>query len=279
MIQILKGFNVVVVYLVSLVIGVAVWNWRLALVIVAIACALTVAVASHGDISGYWWGVVIQIVSQAFDMSKLMLLSWFLGNAADIIDPFTLIMVVAPTACIATSIYQFVTWDDNLLPALVQSNVWPLIICSTLLSYSALVLVNEFLRISNAVSYLMTGIIKNVFIMFASVVLFHDSLQPVEIAMFLLASALIALYGMMKIYREEFEAGFAAGFQALFLDFQYHVLRIQSAKQVDPRHDEENPLLEDSFASFYSKFSHQSKLSLASKTSNMSKLERISMVS
>ena len=68
-------------YLVSLVIGVAVWNWRLALVILAIAVALTVAVASHGDISGYWWGVVIQIVSQAFDMSKLMLLSWFSDSA------------------------------------------------------------------------------------------------------------------------------------------------------------------------------------------------------
>ena len=256
LIQILKGFDVVAVYLISLAFRWVAWNWRMAVVIFLIAVVLCLAVAFDGNLGGVWYGIIIQLASQAFAISKLMLLSFFLGNglASKQLDQFTLILIVAPVACIGCLTYQAFRWDEELLPRLGSISVWPMIILSTTLSFAALVVVNTFLRLSNAVSFLLTGILKNIFIVFASTILFHDQISPIEITCFLIAMFLIMLYGFMKIYRSEFEQGYTTGFRAMFTNFQLYVLPEPAAKKsVSDTNEMESPLCtQDSCISYNS---------------------------
>ena len=149
LLQILKEINVVLVYTLSLVVGLAVFNWRMALILFIIA-AFT-AGAAQGDVSFVWIGVGLQMISQLFEVGKIVLMNYYLSNsagaaAAKKLDPLTLLLVITPFAFVMLASVQAARWDGVIISQ--AGGVWGLLVLNMFIAFSLNVVVTNFLRIS-----------------------------------------------------------------------------------------------------------------------------------
>jgi len=212
LLQILKELNIVMVYIVSLVMALTVWNWRVAAVIAAILVFCGMAVT--GDLSFMWIGVIMQLTSQGFEVGKIVLMNFYLASGSGTsqfkkLDQLTLLMVITPFAFCMLAIVQAIRWDPIILEQ--AGNHWPVLIVNMLIAFSLNVIVVTFLKISNGVTFTLTGLAKDILIVSSSAFIFHDALSTLQVACFAVSLGLILFYSLMKLYPTEFQESYTAG--------------------------------------------------------------------
>ena len=220
LLQMLKEFNVVAGYFVSLAVGLAVWNWRLALVLVMVAGFTCGAV--QGDVSFVWIGVIMQLIGQVFQIGQLILMNYYLSadagaNASKKLDQFTLLFVITPFAFLLLGVTQAFRWESVIWTQF--TNQWPLLVGNCVMAFGLNIIVTTFLQMSSAVTMMLLGILKDIFLIFGSAIFFNDALATVTIICFLISMVLILFHGVMKMYLKDFDNGFIAGIKAVWYQF------------------------------------------------------------
>merc|ERR1719231_284222 len=104
---------------------------------------------------------------------------------------------------------QCFRWDDQIIPQAIS--VWPILCINMVIAFSLNVLVTTFLKISTGISFIVTGVAKDIIIVTLSAIIFSDPLATQQIVCFSCSMCFICFHSAMKLYPDEFNKGYGHG--------------------------------------------------------------------
>lgn len=218
-IQMMKESNLVVVYALSLLAALERFSWmqvRVLLFVVAATC-LTI----HGEINFSYKGFVIQGLGQMFECCRIVLQAVLLTSAGRKLDALTYVLLVMPwcamfllagwfslafvypsTFFAIPHMHDLYTW-------------WPYLLVNSLLAFALNVVVALFIKHSQAVSFILVGILKDAMIVMMGAVFLREVITFLQLIGFSLQILGILIWSILKTFPSEFEGGIASGFLVL----------------------------------------------------------------
>jgi len=169
--QFMKEANVVIVYGMSC--GCGLNTWTRAKVVNLIWIIIGASIAVTGEVHFLWTGFILQAISQVGECSKNVLGDWLMNGSALKLDPLTYTMFMAPMCFMVLVIGNFFTWNSSVLPDLAK--YWPILIPNALLAFSMNVTISILIKEASAISFIMSGLVKDVLIVLVSAGVFHES--------------------------------------------------------------------------------------------------------
>lgn len=230
-IQMLKESNVVLTFIASIALGLERFS--------RVGCSIIVIIfiggliAATGEIRFSLLGLLVQIGSQIFEVSKILgqnLLMRGKNQQGVKLDPLSVVLFTAPLALVFLGMLML--WcihsghkEGNLhLIWHHGTAVWPLILASSVLAFFLNIVIACMIWSLNATGFVLAGIAKDITIVFSSILLLHESVTRQQLGGFFIAIIGIAHYSMMKMNKECFEedkvlVGFQKVYSRLHLGF------------------------------------------------------------
>jgi len=215
--QMMKEGNLVLVYTFSLIAALERFSWRSVgiLVFIIIATAMTI----HGEVNFSMTGFAIQATSQLFECCKIVLQAMLLSSAGRKLDALTYVMLVMPLCAVLLTagigVLNFFPHEHFLTPEwrhLVQW--WPHLLANAGIAFALNVVIAFFIKYSNAVAFILAGIVKDAMIVATSALVFREVVTSIQTFGFCLQLAAILVWSMIKTFPDRFEAGVLVGFQS-----------------------------------------------------------------
>eukprot|EP00927_Polykrikos_kofoidii_P075398 TRINITY_DN71571_c0_g1_i1.p1 TRINITY_DN71571_c0_g1~~TRINITY_DN71571_c0_g1_i1.p1 ORF type:complete len:391 (+),score=77.94 TRINITY_DN71571_c0_g1_i1:94-1266(+) len=219
--QMVKEGNVVLVYVLSLLVGLESFGCQRAFVLVLIASAVVMTV--HGELHFSMMGLVIQLSGQLFESSKIVLQAVLLSGTGRKLDAFSYVLFVAP-ACFFVLVGLQVCMTSFGLKVMhlrlpMNSEIvswWPMLLLNAIHAFALNVIIAKFVKLSSGVAFVLAGIAKDAVIVLAGMVFFHENLSWIQALGFSLQLMLIWHWSMMKVFPEDFERGMIYGICRIF---------------------------------------------------------------
>lgn len=155
----------------------------------------------HGEIRFSWFGFALQIISQFAEISRNLLAEIVLTGAGLKLDVLTFVTFQAPLALVPLTIATVLHWTPQIGQDFVR--MWPLLLCNALLAFILNVMIAIVLKKLSATSFVIIGIIKDVFIVTSSAMIFGDTISTLQQVGFVVTLAGIAAWGHNKIQEQE----------------------------------------------------------------------------
>lgn len=211
-IQMLKEGNVVLTFLASIPLGLERFSWSGSSMILLIF--IGGLIAAMGEIRFSLLGLIVQLGSQMFEVSKLLgqnLLMRGQTRHGGKMDPLSVVLFTAPLALVFLT--MLMVWcirsghkEGNL--ALMWSSgfeVWHMIIASAVLAFVLNIIIACMIGLLNATGFVLAGIAKDITIVFSAIIFLHESVTRQQLAGFSLAIVGIMHYSLMKLNSDCFE--------------------------------------------------------------------------
>jgi hypothetical protein len=217
--QMMKEANLVLVYGMSLLAAMEVFNWvrgRLILLIV-VATFLTI----RGEINFSWTGFGIQATGQIFESAKIVLQALLLSNVGKKLDVLTYVVLVMPL-CFFVLAFMYLclgylhplehlktpAWSDIV-------TWWPILAVNACVAFALNLAIALFMKNSSAVAFILAGIAKDAVIVLSGFVIMHEPVSMLQATAFAFQLLLIWIWSMMKFFPDKFENGVMAGLVAM----------------------------------------------------------------
>lgn len=226
-IQMLKECNVAFTYVLSLMTGIEKWS-KTATILLTCITIFGVGITATGEIHFVWLGFFIQLCSQGFEVSKVVMQNLLMldrNGASTKLDPLTTVLFMAPT-CFVFAVILYLTKMQEIPPSLVVSHAigcWPQLLMSCLTALVLNVLISITIATFNAVGFISAGIAKDIVIVLVSVMIMGEVISLQQIFGFSGAIVCLIGYSLFKLNKESFEddnilAGFSRLFDQYFVD-------------------------------------------------------------
>jgi hypothetical protein len=219
-IQMMKEGNLVLVYVISVSLGLEVLSVQ-HLQIISGMCLATVLTVK-GETRFSFLGVGIGLTGQIFEAFRIVLQSIMLSSPKSKLDPMTYILLVSPTCCIVlTTMTTLLMWRGHfgLLPTPsteeVVSNL-PVLFPNGLVAFTLNLVVASFFRHSSAVGFILAGIVKDVVLVCMGVVVFKNPITALQLFGFFMQLFGVLMWSMLKINPVMFEDGLMSGLGSMF---------------------------------------------------------------
>jgi len=207
--------NVVVTFLASIALGLESFSQAGFIMITIIFTGGLIA--ATGDIRFSIFGLIVQISSQCCEVSKLLgqnLLMW--GKTQDGVDvsrldPLSVVFFLAPVAFVFLgalmlwAIHSGHKEGDLVLIWTHGTSAWHIIAASSALAFCLDVIIAFMIFAVSATGLVLAGIVKDIVIMFSSVLFLHEAVTRKQFVGFFLASVGIMHYCMLKMHSDCFE--------------------------------------------------------------------------
>mmetsp|Transcript_20115 Transcript_20115/g.46881 ORF Transcript_20115/g.46881 Transcript_20115/m.46881 type:complete len:374 (+) Transcript_20115:141-1262(+) len=216
--QMMKQGNVIIVYVLSLLVGLEALRTRSVLLLsfILLCTGLTV----QGELNFSLIGFLVQGGSQLLECLRLILQSFLLSGSMKL-DVLTYNLIVMPLCALALLTLVMVNHftDGSLFsgglmePGLSDfTQHWKLLLPNFLLAFLLNVLIAVFIKVSSALSMVLTSLLKDVFIVVLSVMLLGEVVSRQQVIGFVLQMMGIAAWSLIKSFPKHFEDGFLMGF-------------------------------------------------------------------
>ncbi|KAH1273539.1 hypothetical protein KXV52_009353 [Aspergillus fumigatus] len=194
MIQTLKGTSPITVYLTSLLLGMSRFETQRAAALFIISVGI--CVASYRSIQTSWYGVSVQLMGVGSDSLRLVLMQKILDAYAGSFDPSTLFYHLTPACAFLGAMFTLFT----AVPSIVELvSVWRVLLLNCALT-SALNLTGlVVIKNTSSLSLSVCGILKDVFLITASWIIWRTSFDLREIVGYLTAVGGLFLCGRLSM--------------------------------------------------------------------------------
>lgn len=218
-IQMLKETNIVMVFIISVMLGLMKFTRTATLLLLFIAGGAVLA--TYGTIEIMLFGLIIQLVSQIFEVTKIVSQNVLMNARGMKLDPLTLVLFMAPV-CLGFSVpLCFVMVSDEWGDVLERGmKIWPALLLNCLLAFSLNIIVAMQIWLFNGVGFLIAAIMKDITIVTVAGCLFAEVITELQLVGF--TTAILGVFGY-SLYRMN-ESHFADdnifnGFVSVFCDF------------------------------------------------------------
>lgn len=209
--QMMKESNLVIIYVLSLGVGLEIFARGKAFVLLCVVFATSMSI--EGEIHFSLLGFEVQGSSQVFGCVKMTLQTLLLTRAGKKLDTFAYVLVIMPLVVAVLGSL-----------ALVQATVWPgmttsgtptlaelfanrrFLFASATLALCLNISIAALLQLASAVGFILVGIVKDGCIVVGAAVILHEVISDQQIIGFFLQTMFILLYSLMNIFPDEFEA-------------------------------------------------------------------------
>jgi len=200
--QMIKESHIVIVYLLSLILGLEQAKSRNAIVLTFVAVSATLAVSAQASLSVI--GLVLQMVAGFFGSLQIVLTNWMMSRSGTgKIDPMTMVLCVAPLNIVFLMPASIVTWDHMIVVRLLEC--WRSICCNIALAFVLQVTIALTIRNLSATGMSLASTAKDLGIILAASQVLGEHLSGIQILCFGCAIVGIGLYSAMKLFPEVFD--------------------------------------------------------------------------
>lgn len=213
-IQMMKEANLVLVYTLSLLVALEKFKWMhlYVLLFVLAATALTI----HGEMNFSMTGFVIQGLGQIFECLRIVLQALLLTAAGRKLDALSYVLLVMPLCFffLGGSLFVIHFWpnDHFHIPTMTDISAWwPYLLLNSLVAFALNVVVALFIKHSEAVSFILAGILKDAMIVCIGAFVLREMISVLQIVGFSMQIVGILIWSAMKLYPEAFERGIGSG--------------------------------------------------------------------
>lgn len=213
--QMMKECNIAVVYVLSLAVALEKFGWQTAGLLTVIFFATTATVA--GEVHFSLMGFMVQASSQLFDCVKIVMQAVLLTAAGKKLDVLTYVMIVMPLCLLTLSsvlsvlVYFSPTPTHYMPPASLIITWAPSLALNAMLAFSLNVAIALLVKHSDAVIFVLAGILKDVFIVAVASVALEEHVSALQFVAFTVQVITICIYTAAKTYPDKFEAGILPG--------------------------------------------------------------------
>jgi hypothetical protein len=235
LIQMLKESSCAMVYTMSLALKLETFSWTAIIILGLVVLGATVA--TYGEIHFVWIGIVIQIGSQVFEVSKVCMQNILMSSNGGKLDPLTAVLFMAPSCFLVSLIVNYVDFRDteaSQVEIIQQAWAhWPQLLLSCFIAVSLNVIIATQICLFNAVGFVLTGVMKDIVIVAVSAFYVGESISRLQFGGFGLATIGCIAYSTYKMNMHLFqEDDILQGFSRLW-------------QKVKASHNENTKLLED----------------------------------
>jgi hypothetical protein len=213
--QFMKEGNVMLVYAMSLAVGLEVYRSQGLLVLIFIMLATACCV--HGEVNFSPVGFLIQLTSQMFEVCRIILQSILLSSAGLKLDALTYVLTVMP-ACFVTLLmvlgvisaldaFGIPIGSDFSSPNQADlMRAWPLLLANAALAFALNVSVALFIKVSSAVALVLAGLLKDCCAVVLSLIAFQESISKMQTIGFSCQILGVCVWSLMQQFPAHFEA-------------------------------------------------------------------------
>jgi len=239
--QFMKEGNVILVYGLSLIVGLEFFKWRAFAVLTFLMLATMVCI--HGEMHFSMAGFVIQGTSQIFEVIRIVLQTMLLSAAGLKLDALTYVLVVLPL-CFGVLVISLLLISGLEMAGVqhigvIRSPQWadivaaaPLLFLNALAAFSLNVSIALFIKRTSAVAMVLAGIVKDCTVVLISLVLFSESISRNQALGFSMQLVGVFMWSLMKQFPDQFEQhGLLGGLVAVFSGAPTQCHGIKSTEQ------------------------------------------------
>lgn len=215
-IQMMKESNLVFVYILSLL--VAIERFKVTHVFILFFVLAATDLTIHGEKNFNLQGFVIQGLGQLFECARIVLQAVLLTSVGKKLDALSYVLLVMPLCfCfLAVSLIGLTfVWPNDNFPSPKMQDLytwWPYLLLNSLIAFALNVVIALFIKNSEAVSFILAGILKDAMIVLVGGLGLGESISRLQVAGFGMQIVGILIWSLMKTFPESFEDGFVAGF-------------------------------------------------------------------
>jgi hypothetical protein len=194
--QMMKEFNVVLVFLCGLVLAVEKFDLNLVavLAIVTLGCVLSV----HGEMKFSALGFALQAGCQVSEVIKIM--KQQIVTQGQKLDPLTTVMILSPQCLLVLSMAMPFVWNPAILTSI--QNHWPLLLLNCGNALLLNIVVASVLRYASGLTMVITGVVKDITIVCVASLLFSAEVSPQQCIGFVIAVFGVMVYSVVRSTKE-----------------------------------------------------------------------------
>lgn len=212
--QFMKEGNVILVYCLSLLVGLECFKCQALSILSFIMIATTLCI--HGELHFSLVAFVIQGSSQLFEVTRIVLQTMLLAASGTKLDAMTYVLIVMPLCFMVLLISLFFIFGLQAagvsIPMEIQSPQWqdyvaaaPLLCCNATVAFALNVTIALFIKNTSAVAMVLAGIVKDCCVVLISLVLFHESISNAQAMGFCLQLLGVLAWSLMTRFPVVFE--------------------------------------------------------------------------
>lgn len=195
--QFLKECNVAVVFIMCVLIGLQHCTRSRCFVLFWIVLGASLAV--HGEVHFVWVGFGIQVISQLAECSKTVLGEIIMQGPLKL-DALTYTRYMAPVCFAVLLMATAVTWEHEVVVR--GKEWWRLLLPNACMAFLLNVLAPMIIKDCSALTFMITGLIKDMVIVLASSVVFGEVVVRQQIIGFIVCLAGILFWSHMRLNPE-----------------------------------------------------------------------------
>mmetsp|Transcript_5800 Transcript_5800/g.10407 ORF Transcript_5800/g.10407 Transcript_5800/m.10407 type:complete len:361 (+) Transcript_5800:128-1210(+) len=213
--QMVKGSNVIIVFLLSLIVGVEKFHARMAFVLLCIMFTTTLTV--HGEMNFSLTGLSVQLACNFAESSKIVMQGILLAGAGRKLDPLSFVATVSPMCCVCLGGILALQPHVHALSWIAMPSLETLWKCSHLLlgnvlcAFALNLVIANYLKYGSPLAFILTNLVKDMMIVIASTIIFGDNVSFQQAGAFTAQLSFIFLWSLMKGNPEAFEKGGLVG--------------------------------------------------------------------
>jgi drug/metabolite transporter (DMT)-like permease len=155
-------------------------------------------IAVRGEMHFVLMGFIVQGISQLGECGKTVLGEWTLRGSSLKLDPLTFTMFLSPVSLFFLFFGTYFTWQHEIL--LRAAEWWHLLLPNAFLAFFLNVLVAVVIKDFNAVTFMLSGLIKDMGIVLASIAFFGEVVILKQLCGFAICLGGIALWSTMRVW-------------------------------------------------------------------------------
>lgn len=153
--------------------------------------------AVRGEVHFIWLGFLVQGLSQLGECGKAVLGEWIMRGSSLKLDPLTYNMFMSPICLSMLLVMTGLTWEHEM--AVRFKEWWPLLVPNACLAFMLNVIVAMVIKECSAITFVLAGLVKDMFIVLGSVLLFGELVVHQQFFGFAVCLMGISFWSYMKI--------------------------------------------------------------------------------
>jgi len=209
--QMVKQSNVIIVFVLSLIIGIEQFRARMVLVLFCVMIATTLTI--HGEVNFSFTGLSVQLACNFAESSKVVMQGILLAGAGRKLDPLSFVATVSPMCCMCLAGILFLQPHAQALSWIAMPTAETIQTCGFLLAGNVLcafalnLVIANYLKHGSPLSFLLTNLVKDAMIVVVSSATFGEHVSLQQAIAFPAQLSFIFLWSLMKANPEAFDKG------------------------------------------------------------------------
>jgi len=215
-IQMLKEMNIAMVFGLSVMVGLQRFTKTGSMLLLLVVGGGMMAV--YGEIEFVMVGVLIQLLSQLFEVTKILVQNMLMASRGTRLDPLTMVMFMSPVCFgIIGTLGVYRHWNDFGTVMTHASAVWPTLLANGVVAFILNIAVAMQIWLFSGVGFLLASICKDIAIVTVSAVLFGEVITMMQLLGFTMAILGVCLYSIFRMHETLFvDDNIITGFTRVF---------------------------------------------------------------